>query len=195
MDIGQIEWSDWEIIQSTACKQSNVYTNGELYIKCWPIDHLDPYTTQDGLTFTFRGFDEMQSVSTGMVNTTTCPAFIDNIYDNGICCGYITKARAPVNATAAFRFIDVLIDDFTASGYLLRVVTRHNIICVNGQLSIIDIDQPPVSIDGFRSLSPNEQIVWYRLLANGSTSSHDTTDPIANYYNTKVKNVVAKWAY
>lgn len=195
MNISQIDLHEWELIRHTKDKSARVYLHDDKYVKLWSVDHLDPYTTQTGLTFKFHGFSEMTSNVVGMLNPTVCPAFIETVYDENGCCGYITQAGTPAsNVVKMFRFVDTMIEYFFSIGYLMRDVAQYNIIEVDGKLSIIDVDQPPIRISDYQNLLPIEREVWYRLLVDESTGN-DTPDPVTRYYMARVKRELLKWAY
>lgn len=192
MKLSDVEIESWSIVPYTEDKPNKVYYNNGVYAKVWGIDHIDPYTTQDGLTFTFHGFSRIQTVALGLINDTTCPAFIDTLYTNdGVCCGYLTAAGTTESVSAkTFRFIDQVVNLSIGVGYLLRDVTSHNIVYNDGVPSLIDIDQPPININEFAKLAPMERIVWERLLANGTTFTNTIMDPVCQYYLTKIKQVL-----
>lgn len=149
------------ILATGAPRPRDVYRDGRRFYKLWGpsysdhrvvywrgrrhvVDNQDPE----------RG-EVLLGHLCGLYDERVCPAFIENVYDGDRLAGYVTEGGT-VQSTDTFvgsdvdEFVDAFIERSLASGFVFRDLKARNIIRLDdGRLSLIDLDTPLVSLNGY----------------------------------------------
>jgi len=151
--------------------KSIIYHDEKFYYKI--IHDIDPYFRTsmayyviDGLDFLWSGNETMTINKVGLLDDEICPAFYDFIFDNNICCGYITHRGTSIvsnnNLTniAYLKFVKTLVDKSIKQNWGYCGICEDNVIMYNGRPSLIDLDFSPIKLNHNKSLSEVEIQLW-----------------------------------
>lgn len=189
MDLHDIDLTNFTPIRYTNNKCAKVYRGPGQYLKMWPATHTCPHTYQDGLSHVWCGYDKLVSKEVDMINSVTCPAFIDVVYDGDRCCGYLTRECHPLPCRIDVRvvtYIKTLVEEFVRCGYVMRDVHASNIMLCGDDLTVIDIDPSPLKLSAYHDLTPLEKETWLQTMTDASLTCKNK-DNITVLYRTYIK--------
>jgi hypothetical protein len=133
-----------------------VYTDHSYYYKLWTIEYSDPHYYIDGLDPIWVGYDKLAALELGLINSTISSAFCDLIYDADRVCGYVTKAGSTnISQVDQISFLKKLAEFSISIGYTFTDIDS-NLIKLDGEISLIDYEDVPISIESLKKLNKTE---------------------------------------
>jgi len=167
---------------------STVYKKDNRYYKIWRF-HNPGFYTMEGLNIIWQGCHTISSISVGLINSETCPAFIETLHNEvGDCIGYCLEEGKKIESLDPRypKFIERLVDISIEKGYGIDDCNVKNIVDIRGKLSIIDINFPPIKLNHAVNFSSSELDFWYDCF--GSKSEYFNllrTKYLAPFYESK----------
>ena len=131
-----------------------IYKDSGLFYKIWKVSstvHRKIFIDGLPVEVSNKNSDDQEVLLgylCGLFDHTTCPAFVDHIYELGRLAGYITRAGTPVTPAEletkdGAEFVRAIIDRSMHAGFILRDLHAGNVVRLgDGRLSLIDLETP-----------------------------------------------------
>lgn len=177
MDITSLDFKNLEKVTSISFekRRASLYKNNIKYYKVWNHNlKIGPYFILDKFNLIHYGYDDLIGKKLNLINSETCCAFDDLIFHKNYCCGYSTFSGIPLSLNSEkyknkyLEFIEKLVSISIENNYFIPDVGIHNIIEYDNKLSLIDIDFIPISIEGYKKLSSEEQLHIDKYIMTGN---------------------------
>jgi hypothetical protein len=149
--------------ESPTCK---IFLKDGIYYKFWCKPTFAFYIL-NGLSLEWQNPFTIAPLTHGLLTEDTCCAFKDILQDeNGICIGYSTIEGTHIDKDDPRyeTFIDKLVDTSIKTGYGFADANHWNVVDIQGKLSLIDLDFPPIKLNHGLTFSKAERRLWYELL-------------------------------
>jgi hypothetical protein len=170
---GEIESLGESISRYSPIPKSKIFLKDGIYYKFW-CKPTSAFYILNGLNMEWQSHTTITPLSFGLLTEDTCCAFKDIIQnENGICIGYTTIEGTHISKTDARyeSFVDKLVDVSIKTGYGFADANHWNIVDIQGNLSLIDLDFPPIKLNHGLKFSTEEQYLWEEMV-----DSHNNSD-------------------